>query len=589
MIPQLCIVQTANKISKQYQLLSVMSTLIERFVIRHLTGTKANQVEEFDYKKYAQLSFGRGVANDLRFDPELDSTVSREHGKIVKEEGAIPVFKVVDNNSRNGIFVNKTRIVGSAILQPGDEIQLGQGGPVFQFDLNPRPAEFMQSTRVVEMPGAFNATSEFKFPIPSPASDDESLSSVPAKVGLGKQTVERMMVTERKKTTRSVLLGAAVIFVILSGIAFAFRDKIGSTTTITVNRPVVLPVSKPDNTMSPEQIALANTSKVVFIEFGYKMIYTPTGDDIYHQYMPVKQWDGTMKNVPMYIEVEPGVIAPLLGLKRDVAVGQPIALHGASGSGFVVSPQGHILTNRHVAAAWNSYYDFPADAFPGALLVQGANGWEISPERVQPFRWVPGETRFFGKKPMSGKVIEGVNTYLDVTFNKNEQRFPATGKPIISPKHDVAMIKIDLPETLSPVKLRNAEKDIASGQLVTVMGYPGISPDVFVGENSGDFANRNPQFVKVPDVTVTPGNVGKIIKGQSAGKATSYYSEFGDYYQLTVNATGAGNSGGPVFDREGNVIGIFTASNSTQDATRITFAVPISYGLELMGRRQVVD
>jgi len=272
-----------------------------------------------------------------------------------------------------------------------------------------------------------------------------------------------------------------------------------------------------------------------------------------------------------------------------VAVGRPIAMAGASGTGFVVSPQGHILTNRHVAAAWHSQFDFPKDAFPGVLLVQTVKGWEVNPEPVQAFAWVPSETQFFGKKPMSGKVIEGENTYLDITFNKNEQRFPAQGKPIISGKHDVAIIKIDLPETLTPVKLRDADNTIAPGQPITVMGYPGISPDVYVGEYSSDFANRNPQIVKVPDVTVTPGNVGKVLRGQSVGKAAAYYSEMGDYYQLTVNATGAGNSGGPVFDKDGNAIGIFSASSSRNDATRITFAVPIKYGLELMGRRQVVE
>jgi len=83
--------------------------------------------------------------------------------------------------------------------------------------------------------------------------------------------------------------------------------------------------------------------------------------------------------------------------------------------------------------------------------------------------------------------------------------------------------------------------------------------------------------------------VGKVLRGQSVGKAAAYYSEMGDYYQLTVNATGAGNSGGPVFDKDGNAIGIFSASSSRNDATRITFAVPIKYGLELMGRRQVVE
>ncbi|HAK78806.1 MAG TPA: serine protease, partial [Runella sp.] len=49
------------------------------------------------------------------------------------------------------------------------------------------------------------------------------------------------------------------------------------------------------------------------------------------------------------------------------------------------------------------------------------------------------------------------------------------------------------------------------------------------------------------------------------------------------------NSGGPVFDKEGNVIGIFTASTSRADATRITFAVPIRYGLELMGNTKVIN
>ena len=562
-----------------------MATTVDRFVIRHLTGTKANQVEEFDYKKYTELTFGRATTNLIRFDPDREAAVSREHGKIVRNADQPLSFRVVDNNSRNGIFVNHNRITDSASIQPGDEVQLGQGGPVFQFDLNPRPAELMMSTRLVDMPSA-KPTTELSLADADSTGND---LAAPHKVGLGKQTVERMMMTERRKTGRSMILSVAVVLVLLSGLGYAFRDKFGEQKTVVINHKPVMSVVKADNGLNPEQIAAANTSKVVFIEFGYKLIYTPTGDDIYHEYMPIKMADGSIVNKAVYIETSDGKIEPLLGLKRNVSVGRPIAMAGASGTGFVVSPQGHILTNRHVAAAWNSYYSFPSDAFPGVLLVQGAKGWEIGPNLVEEFRWVPSETQFFGKKPMSGKVIEGENTYLDVTFNKNEQRFPAQGKPIVSTKHDVAIIKIDLPETLAPVKLRDADKDLAAGQPITVMGYPGISPDVFVGEYSSDFANRNPQIVKVPDVTVTPGNVGKVLRGQSSGKAATYYSEFGDYYQLTVNATGAGNSGGPVFDKDGNAIGIFSASTSRNDATRITFAVPIKYGLELMGRRQVVE
>ncbi|MVM34055.1 FHA domain-containing protein [Spirosoma sp. HMF4905] len=566
-----------------------MATLVNRYVIRHLTGSKANQVEEFDYKKYNELTFGRAATNVVRFDPERDSAVSREHGKIVREPGKPFSFTLVDNNSRNGIFVNKSRIAGSAPIQPGDEIQLGQGGPVFQFDLNPRPAELMMSTRVVDIPVSIQPTKEMSLAETVAASGDNDMA-IPHKVGLGKQTVERMMMTERRKTSKSMVLGVAGLLVIVSGLAYAFKDELKpKIQRIEVHHHDSTRIIEPaKDGLTAEQIAAENTSKVVFIEFGYKLVHT-TGDDIYHEYMPIKLSDGRVVNKAVYIETAPGKIEPLLGLKRNVAVGKPIAMAGASGTGFVVSPQGHIMTNRHVAAAWNSYYSFPQDAFPGILLVQGAKGWEISDQPVQEFRWVPGETQFFGKKPMSGKIIDGVNTYMDVTFNKNEQRFPAQGKPVVSPKHDVALIKIDLAESLAPVKLRDADKTIAVGQPITVMGYPGISPDVFVGEYSGDFANRNAQIVKVPDVTVTPGNIGKILRGQSAGKAAAYYSEFGDYYQLTANATGSGNSGGPVFDKDGNAIGIFSASTSREDATRITFAIPIKYGLELMGRRQVVE
>jgi len=96
-----------------------MSTTIERYVIRHISGTKANQVEEFDYSK-SELSIGRTSGSDIQFDPEQEVIVSREHGKIVKVSSDPPKFSINDNNSRNGIFVNKMRVKGSATLSPGD-------------------------------------------------------------------------------------------------------------------------------------------------------------------------------------------------------------------------------------------------------------------------------------------------------------------------------------------------------------------------------------------------------------------------------------------------------------------------------------
>ena len=86
-------------------------------------------------------------------------------------------------------------------------------------------------------------------------------------------------------------------------------------------------------------------------------------------------------------------------------------------------------------------------------------------------------------------------------------------------------------------------------------------------------------------IRVTTGNIGRVIPASSDKNLT--YSTFGDAYQLTINATGGGNSGGPMFDDKGNVIGIFFAGKWDQQGTKISFAVPIKYGLELMGVTKV--
>src|SRR5690606_37724202 len=177
-----------------------MSTTIERYVIRHISGSKINQVEEFDFSK-KELSIGRAANCDIQFDPEKEVVVSREHGKIVKDSSEPPRFTVIDNNSRNGIFVNKTRVKTSTVLNPGDEIQLGNNGPVFSFDIYPRPQDMMMATRVVEIPTSIKPTTI------SEVQATEVVPIEPVKTGLGKQTVERMLVAERKKSYSTMAFG----------------------------------------------------------------------------------------------------------------------------------------------------------------------------------------------------------------------------------------------------------------------------------------------------------------------------------------------------------------------------------------------
>ena len=57
---------------------------------------------------------------------------------------------------------------------------------------------------------------------------------------------------------------------------------------------------------------------------------------------------------------------------------------------------------------------------------------------------------------------------------------------------------------------------------------------------------KNLAAFTVPDPTTTPASIGRIIRGQQASDGTrAYYSSMGDFYQLSTNETGAGNSGGP--------------------------------------------
>ena len=78
----------------------------------------------------------------------------------------------------------------------------------------------------------------------------------------------------------------------------------------------------------------------------------------------------------------------------------------------------------------------------------------------------------------------------------------------------------------------------------------------------------------VPDPTVTEGIISHI-NPSATDAATTTYSQTGDMYQLTV-PTGNGNSGGPVFDASGRVVGLLTLVNRERET--ITYATPIKYG-----------
>jgi S1-C subfamily serine protease len=324
-------------------------------------------------------------------------------------------------------------------------------------------------------------------------------------------------------------------------------------------------------------------------------------------------WKNAKKH-PAYIRVTSGdkqTVVPWLSLYDDSNINKRIG-DQTSGTGFVVTPNGFILTNKHLVSPWSAFQPLPDE--PGVVFdldyspreVDERNAKLLSDNelrRIGP--WIPVHTQYLvkkqtksaGKKQKNGYYVVQNNRFegryeINVTFPKNRLSIPAR-LVRASDQHDVALIRVDVPPNLHSVEMYDSYAESRPGDKVTVLGYPSVSPDpeVYV-RSDAPFFNRSKRerVVKVRDLTATDGSIGRIIRGRAVpegGDASDYYSRFGDVFQLTVTATGEGNSGGPVFDDRGRVIAIFAYKRETD--TTITFAVPIRFGMGVMGIKPVLD
>ncbi len=553
-------------------------------LIRHMDGTKAGQVDKFTSAPDFEIRIGRGQSNNIAYELSDDS-ISREHCRIKVNPLLPDTYEITDLQSKNGTFVNGKAITEKTTLFANDIIRLGKEGPSLEFDLDPKPASHIKKTRVVDVPAQAKETRVHDTGIKTAS------AAVPAKETIGKQTMQHIIQQSEKKGRKRLLITTLALVLLLgTGGWIIYSNK--PKKEVVHERVEIRPdTSNINKGLTPAQIAKANDKKVVFIEVGWKLQLTSTGEQLYHVKLPRKE-GGYTSYVGAFVENSAGAIEPLLSTKGNEPRGsilEPIGDYG-SGSGFVVDDRGYIATNRHVASPWLTSYHFPDSDFPGILtrynskgeltIVQGAS---VSPGAVRD--WVPIEAGNYNRQNIESgvTVIAGSLSYLDITFANNSLRTP--GKVTrISNVHDVALIKIDMMEELSPVQLLNNYNEIEPGSEVTVMGYPGMSPDQFVATRSQDAFNKNPNIVKVPVPTISTGIIGRLIKGKAGTeKVDGYLSVMGDYYQLTINSTGPGNSGGPMFDNKGNVIGIYSAGSD-----KMSYSIPIKYAMELMGRDEVI-
>ena len=111
---------------------------------KFLSGARAGQVEAF---RKTYIGLGRHPLSDVRFDAERDLDVSSRHAAVIHKTEA---FVIQDLGSRNGTFVNGTRITADTTLQDGDVIGFGANGPALEFHAMPGDASDVLATTAAE-------------------------------------------------------------------------------------------------------------------------------------------------------------------------------------------------------------------------------------------------------------------------------------------------------------------------------------------------------------------------------------------------------------------------------------------------------
>jgi serine protease Do len=590
-----------------------------QIILRFISGAKINRIDPFALADTTEITFGREAGCSVRFDDPKDDVVSRKHA-VLRVRNKDPLsFAIEDLNSSNGTFVNGQQVHGETELLPEDTVEFGKGGPKFSFDVQPRPDNMAARTRVMSAVDA-TATRAVDAKVTraaSTASTESPTSQIeaPAKAAIGKNTVLTMLSDERKKTSEvwKKAVAAVIAFVVVGGGALYWRlqkdseaqaAKVAAEASASASQQLH-PVLQQLGTSAGDIVNKYGNS-TVWITFSWRLFDKETGRPIFHKAFTFG--DGQQRTtLPAYLKIG-GKIYPWFTTEDEEHHNYEVK-HVAAGSGFVVNEQGFILTNKHVAAGWMVQTE--PERYLGNYGIQ--NAFIITPlEKKKPLievvslkslpgeirRWIPAEDGGVLFNSRTANVLSGSLRGTDMAtpsnnaslFGKNEfleVRFPGSGLSINatnvreSTLADTALIKIDSPQALTPVELAT-EDSVKVGERMIVLGYPAISTSTLMEQSSSERGQQRSRVEVIPEPTVTEGIVSKLGVETTQSGNTVVRGTLGDAFQLGINTTGGGNSGGPVFNSSGKVVGLFTYGGCILGDACVSYAVPIKHGRYLL-------
>jgi len=586
-----------------------------RIVIRHLGGSKVNQIDQFDLEGLQEITLGRDPKSTVAYDLQRDDAVSRRHAVIRIKNDKELYFRLADLNSSNGTMLNGERIGGEVELLPDDVIELGSGGPRFSFDVQPRPASLPSrtrtmgavdaaATRIVAATQAEAAATAERGIVPD--TQQRGVATTTASTGsasstlsrpVGKATILRMLSDERR-SSRQVWIAALAAVLVLAIAGGGIIWWHGQTVSTQLQQQMAAQAARSEAIRSEAADALTKSiglkpadikrlgESTVYIHVQWQLYDRGSGRQIFQKM--VKVGDDML---PAYVRLEDGRLVRWLTLDSDRTSYYREVGGDHTGSGFVINEQGFILTNKHVVSSWGSVYeDFLTNNWNRGSVYTVRTDRHETMRNVDGVRnlnqWIPENGGYLFEAaratPISNdeRDFYGRNDVLTVQFPGTRDAINATLLRA-SGEADVAEIKVDSTQTLSKLELAD-DNTVQIGQKIILLGYPGVSQETYGVQQSTEGGRLRDKVVYIPEPTVTEGVVAKLPtktdrRDQSNG--ITMIGSTGDTYQLDIFA-GPGHSGGPVIDSTGKVIAIMSMRRTS--AEHVSFAVPVSYVRELL-------
>jgi S1-C subfamily serine protease/pSer/pThr/pTyr-binding forkhead associated (FHA) protein len=589
-----------------------------QIIIRHIAGAKINRIDPFALSSTSEITFGREAGSTVLYDSPKDDVVSRRHAVLRVKAGDVPSFVIEDLKSSNGTFVNGERISGEKELLPEDTVEFGRNGPKFAFDVQPRPANMQARTRVMTAADTATTTRAVSTAAVTAVMDTAATAAPPPPPkGVGKNTVMFMLSEERKKTSQvwmAALAAVVAFFIVGGGILYwnSLRIQQDTQEQARVQAEKVRAEASSATQQITQQMGMSAGDVVnkygnstVWISMSWRLFDKETGRPVFHKSFAANVGK-IRRSLPAYLKIGDRVY-PWFTTEDEEHKNYEIKQTG-TGSGFVVSDNGFILTNKHVAAGW--MVSTGPDEYLGRYSVQEAFLITPSGDGKRPkieivtlgslpsyiHTWIPSEEGAVLFKSnaeiltssLGGRDVATPSNTSSV-FGKNEVlevRFPGSALSINASNvrqstfADAALIKIESPQALVPLETA-ADNNVKVGERVIVLGYPGISTQTVMEMTTTERGQVKSRVEVIPEPTVTDGIVSKLGTELTQAGTATVRGSLGDAFQLSINSTGSGNSGGPVFNAQGKVVGLFTYGRS-RGGTAVTYAVPIRHGRDLL-------